>query len=249
MNQTRYKPINRKNYGHIPHFPGSRIGPGDHKCHEGQLRIATEKARDKHDIISVTEKLDGSNVGVARQNDILYPLGRAGYLANSSPHKQHQLFSNWVYENQDRFMAILNNGERLCGEWLLQAHGTRYDLPHEPFVAFDLMTGSKRTPYSEFTERVLDYFIIPHIIHSGAPLSIKEAMEMLGPYGFHGALEQVEGAVWRVERKGEFDFMAKYVRPDKKDGLYLERNTGEKPTWNTFWESTQGRGNNGKQKA
>jgi len=53
------KPLGRKTYGHIPHLPGSRTGPGDHMCHEGQARIATVKTRDKHDTVIVTEKLDG----------------------------------------------------------------------------------------------------------------------------------------------------------------------------------------------
>jgi len=56
------KPLGRKSYGSIPHLPGSRLGPGDYHAHEGQARIATEKARDKHDKIYVQEKLDGSNV-------------------------------------------------------------------------------------------------------------------------------------------------------------------------------------------
>jgi len=51
------KPLGRKNYGHIPYLPGSRMGPGDHKCHEGQARIATAKVRDKNDEIFVQEKL------------------------------------------------------------------------------------------------------------------------------------------------------------------------------------------------
>ncbi len=42
------------------------MGPGDHKCEAGQARIATLKARDRHDHIIVQEKLDGTNVGVAR---------------------------------------------------------------------------------------------------------------------------------------------------------------------------------------
>lgn len=86
------KPLGRKNYGHIPHLPGSRIGPSDRKCHAGQARIATEKPRDKHDEIIVQEKLDGANVGVARIGDGLQPLGRAGYPAISSPYEQHRLF-------------------------------------------------------------------------------------------------------------------------------------------------------------
>ncbi len=63
---TNAKPLGSKSYGHIPPLPGSRIGPGDHKCHSGQEQIATIKARDRHDTIIVQEKLDGSNVGVAR---------------------------------------------------------------------------------------------------------------------------------------------------------------------------------------
>ena len=86
------KPLGRKSYGSIPHLPGSRIGPGDHKCSEGQAKIATEKKRDKHDLIIVQEKLDGSNVGIAKINDDIIPLTRAGYLANTSPFIQHQYF-------------------------------------------------------------------------------------------------------------------------------------------------------------
>lgn len=48
------KPLGRKNYGSIPHLPCSRMGPADHACHPGQQTIATEKARDRHDIIIVT---------------------------------------------------------------------------------------------------------------------------------------------------------------------------------------------------
>ena len=141
------KPLGRKNYGHIPHLPGSRLGPGDHKCHEGQARIATLKARDKNDEIFVQEKLDGSNVGVARLGETIFPLGRAGYMASSSRFEQHRHFSNWAYANLERFMAVLRDGERVVGEWLMQAHGTRYKLTHEPFVAFDLMIEDERRPY------------------------------------------------------------------------------------------------------
>jgi hypothetical protein len=142
MNLENKKPLGGKSYGHIAHLPGSRMGPGDHKCHEGQKHIATEKPRDRHDLVIVQEKLDGSNVAVARLDGMLFPLSRAGYLAGSSPYEQHWRFAEWVYANQDRFMLVLQNGERLCGEWLMQAHGTRYSLKHEPFVAFDLMTGT-----------------------------------------------------------------------------------------------------------
>ena len=50
------KPLGIKNYGHIRHLPGSRMGPGDHHCDNGQARIATEALRDRHDLVIVLEK-------------------------------------------------------------------------------------------------------------------------------------------------------------------------------------------------
>ncbi len=238
------KPLGRKNYGHIPHLPGSRMGSGDHKCNEGQARIATEKARDKNDEVFVQEKLDGSNVGVARIEDVIWPLGRAGWPAGSSPWEQHHHFHSWAHENHERFMTVLQDGERLVGEWLMQAHSTHYELPHEPFVAFDLMTEDVRTPQDEFLARLDGLFVIPTLLHRGAPLSIEEAMRRLKVYGFHGATDPVEGVIWRVERdnptgeKGKkkrvVDFLVKYVRPGKVDGVYLPDISGKEIIWNSY---------------
>lgn len=216
------KPLGQKSYGSIAHLPTSRLGPGDHHCHEGQARICTTKARDRHDRIIVQEKLDGSNVGVACIGDEILALGRSGYLAQSSPYRQHQLFAAWVRKHEARFRALLVDGERACGEWLALAHGTKYLLPHEPFVIFDLMRAGYRAPHDQVTARIADAgFIGPRLIHDGSPLAIEHAASLLEPSG-HGALEPVEGAVWRVERRGEVDFLAKWVRPDKVDGCYLE---------------------------
>ena len=244
INPGARKPLGIKSYGHVPHLPGSRIGPGDHKCHVGQDRICTVKTRDRHDQIMVQEKLDGSNVGVARLGEEIIALSRAGYRATTSPYEQHHLFAHWVRQNDARFRAVLREGERVCGEWLALAHGTRYDLQHEPFVAFDLMTGSTRTPYDEFLTRIAPgEFITPHVLHRGEAVSIDDALKALGSFGFHGALDPVEGAVWRVERhelihpnSGErhllVDFLAKFVRPDKIDGSYLPEVSTKPEVWN-----------------
>lgn len=63
------KPLGGPAYGSIPHVPGSRLGFGDYHCAPGQARIALEQARDRQDVIWVTEKLDGSNCGVACLSD------------------------------------------------------------------------------------------------------------------------------------------------------------------------------------
>jgi RNA ligase len=244
--ELQRKPLGTKNYGHIPHLPGSRMGPSDYKCNEGQNRISTEKARDRHDNIIVQEKLDGSNVGIARIDGKIYSLTRAGYLADTSPFEQHWLFAKWVHKQEDRFLAVLKDGERLCGEWLAQAHGTRYNLPHEPFVAFDLMRGKQRATLAELTERIKNYeFIQPRLLHIGNPFTIEQALEAIQVSG-HGAVDPVEGAIWRVERNTlispgkshervwKVDFLVKYVRPDKLDGIYLPEITGKEAVWNWF---------------
>lgn len=226
------KPLGHKAYGSIPHLPGSRLGPGDHHCSPGQAVIACEKKRDKHDIIIVQEKLDGSNCSVAKLNGQMLALGRAGYLAESSQYPVHHSFKRYVDANTDRFNTLLNEGERICGEYLAQAVGTRYNLTHEPFVPFDIMTGKVRLPYFKFAERVLDSgFQIPNCLSIGDPVSIKRAIEMVSVSG-HGAIDPVEGAIWRVERKGEVDFLAKYVRHDKEDGKYFPEKTGGETIWN-----------------
>lgn len=250
------KPLGHKAYGHIPHFPGSRIGPGDHKCSKGQYNIATKKTRDKYDTVIVQEKLDGSNVAVAKVDGNIIPLTRAGYRAETSPFEQHHHFASWVLnpKQYERFHRLLIPGERVCGEWLLQAHGTRYNLPHEPLVIFDIITRHERLSYYEFMARVMEArithqlnFTTPNTIWEGTSISIEKSMKLLG-IGLHGAIDKPEGVVYRIERyvqkdkhmKGNrkmiVDYLAKYVRPDKKDGIYLPEISGKNPVYNTFKE-------------
>ena len=224
---TITKPLGRKAYGSIGHLPNSRLGPGDHSVNEGMARICCERARDKHDRIIVQEKLDGSCVAVALIDGTLHPIGRAGWPAISSKYEMHKLFAQWVWTNDERFRAVLREGERIIGEWLAQAHGTIYDLTgREPFAAFDIMRGDERAPWDEFSSRVSHVFERPTLLHVGGPLSVEAAMDR--HERTHWPCDQVEGVVYRVGRKGAVDFLAKYVRPDKIDGRYLNGD----PVWN-----------------
>ena len=228
---AKAKPLGMKAYGSIGHVPGSRMGSGDHHVHPGQAKICCESVRDSHDRIIVQEKLDGSCTAVTKINGEVIALVRAGWPAITSPYEQHQMFANWVLLNWERFNNVLNEGERLVGEWLAQAHGTRYNLQHEPWVVFDLITGHTRLPFDDLTQRLaMTTFIQPAIVNYG-PTSIEKAMQLMGA-GEHGAIDPAEGVVWRVERRGVVDFLAKYVRPDKVDGCYLESVTGADAVWN-----------------
>ena len=230
------KPLGRKAYGSIPHLPGSRLGPADHTIDPGQALIATKKVRDGNDLVIVQEKLDGSNCAVAKVDGKVLAIQRAGYLADSSPYEQHQMFARWVEVHAKRFDGLLKEGERLCGEWLIQAHGTRYELRHEPFVAFDLMREDKRATYHDFLLRALPFgFVVPRLLHMGSSFSVDKMMEAIAASG-HGALDPVEGAVWRVEREGRVDFLTKFVRNDKEDGKWLPEIGGGIPHWNGLLE-------------
>lgn len=227
------KPLGRKAYGSIPHLPKSRLGPGDHFIHPGQQAILTEKVRDRHDRIIVTEKLDGSCVSIAKVDGQILAVARSGYLAQTSPYEHLQHFAVWARENAARF-DHLTEGERLCGEWCSMAHGTIYEPMAVPFVPFDLMVGDKRMPVDQMHEAAEKAGLRPaHVIHDGGPLSVPLALAAISNGGFHGALDDVEGCVWRCERRGEFDFIAKFVRHEKQDGKYFEQFTGKPPIY--FW--------------
>lgn len=232
------KLLGRKNYGSIPHLPGSRPNsPSDKTVGSGGLRILTQKSR-PGDEIFVQEKLDGSNVGVYKKDGVLYPVTRSGHHARTSTYSQHIIFADWLEDAEiwDRFDDILLEGERIVGEWLILAHGTKYDLPHEPFVAFDLMTpvdhfgNSSRMVYDEMENRLRGNFVLPNLIHRGGPYSIEEALTALQNGGGHGAIDPPEGAVWRCERGGKIEFLAKFVRDGKQDGCYLFENE----VWNSW---------------
>lgn len=223
------KPLGRKSYGSIGHLPNSRLRDGtDFHVNDSQAALVTDKTRDRYDLVIVQEKLDGSNCSVALKDGQILALGRAGYLAQSSKYEMHQLFAYWVRKNEDRFRAVLKEGERICGEWLAQAHGTIYDLTDkEPYVVFDIVVEAKRLPFIEFTRRVGTTFTTPTLIHIGQPIGVRKALEIHQERNY--GCDEIEGVVYRMERKGKVDFLAKYVRHDKVDGKYLKI---KPPIWN-----------------
>ena len=230
------KPLRRKAYGSIPHLSKSQMGPSEERVHAGQERICTIRARDRHDRIIVTEKLDGANVAIANIDGTLHPVGRKGYPAASSPFEHIRMFGRWAMSQAARFENMLEPGDTLHGEWMSLAHGTLYDLTHEPFVSFDLMHDGARVPWDSLVERCAAFGVVtPRVISDGPPRTVADLLPLIETSG-HGVAsgEMVEGAVWRVERRGEFAFMAKWVRTDKIDGKYLPEISGEPAIW--LWQ-------------
>lgn len=230
------KPLGGRSYGSIPHLPGSRRGPMDYGLSEDQARMLTERANDKRDRVVVQEKLDGSNVAAVKLGGKILAITRAGYLAESSPFAQHHGWARWVEANATALDAMLAEGERVCGEWMMVAHGTRYALPHGPFVAFDIRSGKRRAGVDEVMGRCWAYGLpAPRVISDGPPISVAAVLAMLEPSG-HGAIDPVEGAVWRCER-GDVTkptILAKFVTAGKVDGCYLSKRPGDVDVLNTW---------------
>lgn len=229
------KRIGRKNYGSIPHLHNSKLGEGDYFITEGQERILTEKARDKHDNVLVFEKYDGSNVGIAKYDNNIFAITRSGYEASTSPYKQHHYFAEWVKLRESIFAEMLQNGERIAGEWLAQAHGIEYTIRIEPIVFFDYFTANnQRILYSELFEKTVKYDLqLPRQIHEGSAISVENLLPRLSVKTYQiESIGKPEGVVYRVERKGKVDFLAKWVRSDFPTGKLCIDVEEQNLTWN-----------------
>nr|WP_250807108.1 RNA ligase family protein [Neorhizobium tomejilense] len=229
------KPLGFKAYGSTPHLVGSRVGPGDYSLTAEQSALflgERHRMADRHrkmDRIIVTEKIDGSCVSVARQDGKILALQRAGYLAATSPYALHHTFDRWVSARASLFMDLLDDDERLVGEWLHTAMGTRFEIadPDDLLAGFAMFGGRRRLPYDEFAQRTGRLGLRrAHLLSDGDGISIDRALELLGESGHHGALDGAEGAVWVMETNGEFNAIAKFVKADKVDGKYMGGITG-----------------------
>ena len=224
---------NWKAYDSIPHLPESRTGPADRHIPTNKAEMLTSLRRNTCDEVFVQEKLDGSCVAVAKVDGEIHALGREGSLASESLNAGRRLWAEWVELNKNRFDLILAENERIVGEWLALVHSTRYDLIHEPFVAFDIFSSTnKRINYDTFLEKCkLAGLKSAALLHRGEPISVNESLKTLGE-GQHNSIDAPEGVIYRLERFGKFLFMAKYVRHGKIDGEFLPENNDGQELWN-----------------
>jgi len=216
-----------RNFGNIKHLTGSRLkDSGDTILEESIQPFFTEKLQfAKRDKLYITEKVDGANVGVYKKDGILYPIMRKGYDVRSSDYKFLHRFANFVSDNAARFDALLTDGERVCGEWMIKTHSLFYSMPHEPFIAFDIIKGINRPVRPTFSEVLARLtaqgFTTANLIHEGGAISVEEALRLLGN-GAHGCQSIPEGIVYRYERDGTFETAAKFVSNLNVGGDFMD---------------------------
>ena len=228
-------------YGSIPHLIGSRRGPGDHGCNEGEQTICTQKCGAQRKVV-VEEKADGTCVAVICVNGTIMAINRAGYPCESSKWIQHRHFHQWVESVKHTWPKMLE-GERWVFEWCSVAHGTKYKFAFDVPPCFLIDTFDK--------DRRCSLDIRKHIseaIRVREPIQVHDGpLDTLAAYGLllsrtrldlnpcSEYIDPPEGLVYRVtSRTGEHQFLAKWVNPDKTPGLYLPVTTGGSEIFNQY---------------
>jgi len=189
-----------KSFATVQHLLGSKmIDAEDKLLGSEQIKWLTQRRRVSADMVIVTEKVDGMNAAVLRRGNLLHPLIKKGYDCRANPLPWINAFANFVEENDARFLSVLEDGERICGEWMVKTHTLSYKLPHEPFIAFDIIKDSERMPYLSFRERVASgNFIVAGLVHMGEAIPPNMALQLLQD-GYHGVIGEPEGVVYRYE--------------------------------------------------
>lgn len=212
-------------YPSIPHLPNSKLGEKDKGIHEGMAQYCLSKYRPATKII-VTEKVDGSNVSIYNHPEKgILALSRGGYLAEFSDYDHHRRFSMHVKEmcesHGPKIYKILPKGERVVFEDLTVPHGTIYKKAPK-LVLIDWKVPKGRKLWNSYNS----FLGIPKVktIYEGAiPICTEDIRKVMPKKGFYGAKDGYEGLVYRVEREGKFDFIAKWVRDDYEPLKYLQQ--------------------------
>ena len=121
------------------HLRGSNIQPGD----EDLELVSGALLKGQHLVVS--EKVDGTNVGIAFDRAGAPTLQTRGqYLIGGPRETQFALLKTWVQRHRETLWRTLGTRYVLFGEWAFAKHTVFYDaLPHY-FLEFDIFDRSTR---------------------------------------------------------------------------------------------------------
>jgi atypical dual specificity phosphatase len=114
--------------------------------------ILEPHAVNQNTIVSLTEKVDGANMGLSLSSDRSRVIvqNRSHYV-NSASHEQFKKLGLWIENHKDVLIRILGSDEFfaeryiLFGEWLYATHSIAYTRLPDLFMAFDLYDRSSQT--------------------------------------------------------------------------------------------------------
>lgn len=98
----------------------------------------------------LTEKLDGSQMGIQFINNVLEARNRNTKLLSGSMDSQFHILPQWINKNYAALWDMLENRYIMFGEWLFHVHTVRYNALPDWFIGFDL--------YDKFTNDFIPFF-------------------------------------------------------------------------------------------
>lgn len=151
--------------------------------------------------VTLTEKMDGANVGIIRHKDH-FRLQKRGSLVDVGEHYQFNFFKAWTQQNYDKLMQIPKD-TILYGELMICQHTVHYDMLPDYFLAF-AWYDRKNDSYYHFydVEELCDKIglhTVPHIA-SICGVDRDELFEHIPDPSVYGH-EPAEGiVVWNYKR-------------------------------------------------
>lgn len=97
-------------------------------------------------LLYIEEKIDGSNLGIFIDENIVIKAQNRSHIIDSTYHPQYKYLDKWLMQHSDTLLSILEPcNEILYGEWLYMKHSLNYISLPDYFIAFDIYNKTTKT--------------------------------------------------------------------------------------------------------
>ena len=101
-----------------------------------------------NDDVSITEKVDGAQMGISLDKNYKIKVQNKSHYVNSKSHFEFKILDKWIIDNSECLYNILDEDTILFGEWLYAKHSIFYDNLPNYFLAFDLYNKKNKLFYN-----------------------------------------------------------------------------------------------------
>ena len=209
-------------YPRTPHLQGSGLAAGDKET------IPYKRLTGRH--IVVEEKLDGANVGISFEQEVLHLQSRGHYLnlhQVGGRERQFNYFKLWAKTHETALQAALGHRYIVYAEWLYAKHSVFYDaLPHW-LCEFDVYDRERQvfldTPMRQQLLQALPVLSVPVLYQGIAPKSLAALQALIQP-------SLAKSATWKHQfaaacARADLDETLCWQQTDHADaaeGLYIK---------------------------
>lgn len=120
----KYPKLLRIPYDHVMVSKGKRYHPKPKTFFKGKIEL------------SVTEKVDGSLVGVGYKGGMPYLQGKNTHIPQGDKRKAYYGIWSWAWKNLEKIQNL--KGYIIFGEWMRVQHNLPYDHLPDWFIGFDV---------------------------------------------------------------------------------------------------------------